>query len=442
MSFSNFGLATEVINSIKTLGYLDPTPIQKEAISKIMIGKDVLGIAQTGTGKTGAFLIPIIHRLQPTANNSTSPARHPTRCIILAPTRELADQIFENAKSLTSSSLLRVGVVFGGVNIDQQKDFLNRGVEILIATPGRLLDHIEQKNLRLDFVSIFTLDEADRMLDMGFLPDLQRIIEKLPKKRQSLLFSATFSDDIKKFSKKILSENSELVQVSVNNSTAVTVDQVIYELTNYESKLHYLHKLLKKNTPQQILIFTNTKNEASNLANYIRRKDVLTDSIHGNKSQSERLKVLESFRIGELRVLVATDVAARGLDIPELPVVINFDIPYVAEDYIHRIGRTGRAGSSGIAISLMTFDEREKVIEIEKLIQKKLKKERVGFEQKKINTSHYKQKSTDNSVTSQLRKKSTFVPISNSSRKTKPEKKQLKLPILLTSQPIKTNQKK
>ena len=309
-----------------------------------MIGKDVLGIAQTGTGKTGAFLIPIIHRLQPMANNSTSPARHPIRSIILAPTRELADQIYENAKSFTSSSLLRVGVVFGGVNIDQQKDLLGKGVEILIATPGRLLDHLKQKNLRFDFVSIFTLDEADRMLDMGFLPDLQQIIGKLPKKRQSLLFSATFSDDIKNFSKKILDTNSELVQVSTSNSTAVTVDQVVYELVNYEHKKKYLHTLINKNKENQILIFTNTKNEASSLANYLHKNKFLTDSIHGNKTQSDRLKVLESFKLGNTRILVATDVAARGLDIPELPVVINFDVPFIAEDYIHRIGRTGRAG--------------------------------------------------------------------------------------------------
>ena len=306
------------IKSIENLGYSDPTPIQDKAISKIMIGKDVLGIAQTGTGKTGAFLIPIIHRLQPMANNSTSPARHPIRSIILAPTRELADQIYENAKSFTSFSFLRVGVVFGGVNIDQQKELLNKGVEILIATPGRLLDHLKQKNIRFDFVSIFTLDEADRMLDMGFLPDLQQIIGKLPKKRQSLLFSATFSDEIKKFSKKILDTNSELVQVSSSNSTAVTVDQIIYELMNYEHKKRYLHILINNNKASQILIFTNTKNEASSLSNHLQKNKFLTDSIHGNKTQSDRLKVLDSFKLGDIRIVVAPAVAARGLDIPEV----------------------------------------------------------------------------------------------------------------------------
>ena len=428
------------MKSIENLGYSEPTPIQEKAISKIMIGKDVLGIAQTGTGKTGAFLIPIIHRLQPMANNSTSPARHPIRSIILAPTRELADQIYENAKSFTSSSLLRVGVVFGGVNINQQKDLLGKGVEILIATPGRLLDHLKQKNLRFDFVSIFTLDEADRMLDMGFLPDLQQIIGKLPKKRQSLLFSATFSDDIKNFSKKILDTNSELVQVSTSNSTAATVDQVVYELVNYEHKKKYLHTLINKNKENQILIFTNTKNEASGLANYLHKNKFLTDSIHGNKTQSDRLKVLESFKLGNTRILVATDVAARGLDIPELPVVINFDVPFIAEDYIHRIGRTGRAGSSGIAVSLMTTDDQEKILEIENLIKCKLKKEMIDFE--KIQPSHESNLKKKNHEFFPPKKRQNFVDVSGVSQNIKNRVRQQKLPILLTKHPDKNYQKK
>ncbi len=439
-SFSNFGLVSEVMKSIEKLGYSDPTPIQEKAISKIIIGKDVLGIAQTGTGKTGAFLIPIIHRLQPMANNSTSPARHPIRSIILAPTRELADQIYENAKSFTSSSFLRVGVVFGGVNIDQQKELLNKGVEILIATPGRLLDHLKQKNIRFDFVSIFTLDEADRMLDMGFLPDLQQIVEKLPKKRQSLLFSATFSDEIKKFSKKILDTNSELVQVSNSNSTAVTVDQVVYQLMNYDHKKNYLFELIDKNNSNQILIFTNTKNEASSLANYLQKNNFLTDSIHGNKTQSDRLKVLENFKLGNIRILVATDVAARGLDIPELPVVINFDVPFVAEDYIHRIGRTGRAGSSGIAISLMTSDDEEKITEIEKLTKCKLKKQVVSFEKTQVVTELNVKINNDEFAST--RKKQKFTAVSGISQNLKNRIKQQKLPILLTKQPIKKYQKK
>ncbi|OUT98542.1 MAG: hypothetical protein CBC01_03010 [Betaproteobacteria bacterium TMED41] len=440
MSFSSFGLSREVMRSIDELGYSEPTPIQVKAISKIMIGKDVLGIAQTGTGKTGAFLIPIIHRLQPMANNSTSPARHPVRTIILAPTRELANQIYENAKSFTSSSFLRVGVVFGGVSIDQQTDILNKGVEILIATPGRLLDHIEQKNLRLDSVSIFTLDEADRMLDMGFLPDLQKIVQKLPKQRQSLLFSATFSGEIKKFSKKILNTDAELVQVSVSNSTAVTVDQVVYELINYEKKKRYLLDLVKKNEENQMLIFTNTKNEASNLANYLHRNKFLTNCIHGNKTQSDRLKVLDSFKLGKLRILVATDVAARGLDIPELPVVINFDVPYVAEDYIHRIGRTGRAGSSGIAISLMTFEDSEKISEIEKLIKRKLKKEKIDANNYHESKETNNKKNNDNLALSKNKNKN--ISVSGESKKPTNEKKQSILPILLTSQPLKNYQKK
>tara|TARA_S200000501_G_C20802490_1_gene734707 strand:- start:150 stop:1475 length:1326 start_codon:yes stop_codon:yes gene_type:complete len=439
-SFFNFGLAPEVIKSIENLGYSDPTPIQDKAISKIMIGKDVLGIAQTGTGKTGAFLIPIIHRLQPMANNSTSPARHPIRSIILAPTRELADQIYENAKSFTSFSFLRVGVVFGGVNIDQQKELLNKGVEILIATPGRLLDHLKQKNIRFDFVSIFTLDEADRMLDMGFLPDLQQIIGKLPKKRQSLLFSATFSDEIKKFSKKILDTNSELVQVSSSNSTAVTVDQIIYELMNYEHKKRYLHILINNNKASQILIFTNTKNEASSLSNHLQKNKFLTDSIHGNKTQSDRLKVLDSFKLGDIRILVATDVAARGLDIPELPVVINFDIPFVAEDYIHRIGRTGRAGSSGIAISLMTSDDEDRILEIENLTQCRLKRERVGIEKTQLLSESNLKKNNDKNFSLSQKHKSLSVP--GISRNLKSRVRQQKLPVLLTSHPIKNHQKK
>ncbi len=440
MTFSSFGLAPEVMKAIESLGYSDPTPIQKQAISKIMIGKDVFGIAQTGTGKTGAFLIPTIHRLQPMANSSTSPARHPIRSVILAPTRELANQIYENAKSFTTSSLLRVGVVFGGVNIDQQTAFLNKGVEILIATPGRLLDHINQKNLRLDYVSVFTLDEADRMLDMGFLPDLQKIIEKVPQKRQSLLFSATFSDEVKKFSKKILNTDSELVQVSVSNSTAVTVDQIIYELTNYEHKKKYLHKLIEQKKSSQILIFTNTKQEASSLSNFLHRNNFLADCIHGNKTQSDRLSVLESFKNGGIRILVATDVAARGLDILELPVVINFDVPFVAEDYIHRIGRTGRAGSTGIAISLMTAGDSEKISEIEKLIKRELKKEKIELEKSHERFSNNRKKNVNEVLSPKYEKQNTsFVGMSY---QIKPGKKQADLPILLTSLPARNHQKK
>ncbi|OUW04459.1 MAG: hypothetical protein CBD16_02260 [Betaproteobacteria bacterium TMED156] len=422
MTFFSLGLAPIVLKDISAMGFSDPTPIQKEAITKIMVGKDVLGIAQTGTGKTGAFLIPIIHRLQKLANTSTSPARHPVRSIILAPTRELADQIYNNAKSFTLSSSLRVGVVFGGVSIDQQTQFLNQGLEILIATPGRLLDHINQKNLRLESVSILTLDEADRMLDMGFLPDLQKIISLIPSKRQSLLFSATFSNEIKKFSKTILNSNYELVQVSKNNSTAITVDQTIYKLDNYEEKKKYIYQLINKRLSNQILVFVNTKLEASRLANYLDRRDILANSIHGNKSQSDRLTVLQSFKTGEIRVLVATDVAARGLDIEELPVVINFDIPFLAEDYIHRVGRTGRAGSSGIAISLMVPDDDTKIIEIEKLINRKIRRNTV--EVKSTNKKEVVQPITN----TQNNKKNILASFSSKSKNTK---KHEKIPILL-----------
>ena len=423
MSFSSFGLAPQILKAIEALGFSSPTPIQVKSIPKIILGKDVLGIAQTGTGKTGAFLIPIVHKLNPFANNSTSPAKHPLRSIILAPTRELADQIFENAQSFTRETCLRVGVVFGGTNFDKQIDVLNRGVEILIATPGRLIDHIEQKNLYLDQVSILVLDEADRMLDMGFLPDLKKIIQVLPAVRQSLFFSATFSKEIRSFSKTILSSNYDLIQVSNSNSTANTVDQKIFKIMDNENKRERLLKILKKFPDFQILVFVNTKVEASKLAQFLIKKNILADSIHGNKSQLDRLSVLEKFKQKKIRVMVATDVAARGLDIEQLPVVVNFDIPFIAEDYIHRIGRTGRAGSLGVAISLMTDEDKEKILEIEKLTKNKIKIENLVLEEnKKIDKQ---KKDSKNNLTAVTEKNSSF-------GKTIKTKKNKVLPILLT----------
>ena len=369
--FQSFGLAESIVRAVTELGYREPTPIQAQAIPVVMQGHDVMGAAQTGTGKTAGFALPILQRLLTHANASASPARHPVRALILAPTRELADQIYANVREYARHTHLRSAVVFGGVDIAPQIAALRQGCEVLIATPGRLLDHLGQRTVALAQAEILVLDEADRMLDMGFLPDIQRIINVLPAKRQNLMFSATFSEDIRKLASSFL-RHPVSIEVARRNAAADTVEQVVYRVPDVEAKRAAVAQLVRERAISQVIVFTNTKIGASRLARQLERDGLNASAIHGDKSQQERLATLEGFKKGEVSVLVATDVAARGLDIAELPAVINYDLPYSPEDYVHRIGRTGRAGASGLALSLMTHNDERLHQEIEKLLKRKL----------------------------------------------------------------------
>ena len=372
--FEHFGLDPRIVAAVKAMGYTTPTPIQSKAIPLVMQGKDVMGAAQTGTGKTAGFALPIIQRLLPQASTSMSPARHPVRALILAPTRELADQVADNVKRYITGTPLRCAVVYGGVDMDPQTQALRTGVEIVVATPGRLLDHLQSKNTSLGQVQIVVLDEADRMLDMGFLPDISRILSLLPKERQSLMFSATFSEEIKKLAANFLRE-PVLVEVARRNATAENVTQEVVKLHESE-KTDALLELLRTRGEgggrlTQVLVFVNSKIECRRLARQLQKAGVNADAIHGDKTQDERMKALEGFKAGSIEVLVATDVAARGLDIVELPVVINYDVPFSPEDYVHRIGRTGRAGASGLTIMMMTGSDERSVAAIERLTKQK-----------------------------------------------------------------------
>jgi ATP-dependent RNA helicase RhlE len=371
-SFAELGLAPELQRAVADAGYTTPTPIQAQAIPTILAGKDVMGGAQTGTGKTAAFALPILHKLLPTANASPSPARHPVRALILTPTRELAVQVEESFRTYGAHTKLRSTVVFGGVDIKQQLPIVRGGVEILVATPGRLLDHIEQKSVYLGQVEIFVLDEADRMLDMGFIPDIKRIMALLPAtaKRQNLLFSATFSGEIKKLADQMLNA-PQLIEVAKRNTAAETVSQYAYKVPA-EAKRGLLEYLVRSRNLNQVLCFVRTKHGTSRLARQLERDGLVTDAIHGDKTQAARMDALAAFKEGKLQVLVATDVAARGLDIDDLPLVVNYELPHVPEDYIHRIGRTGRAGASGEAISLVAPEEERYLADIEKLLKKKV----------------------------------------------------------------------
>jgi ATP-dependent RNA helicase RhlE len=375
MSFESFGLHPDLMRAVADAGYTTPTPIQSQAIPVIIQGKDVMGAAQTGTGKTAAFTLPILQRLMVHANTSASPARHPVRALMLAPTRELADQIAQNVAQYACHVPLRSAVVFGGVDMNPQTAALRAGVEILIATPGRLLDHVQQKTVSLANVSVLVLDEADRMLDMGFLPDLQRIVNLLPKDRQSLLFSATFSTEIRRLAKTFLNDTPVVIEVAARNAMADNVSQIVYKVDRADQKRAAVAQIIKAEGLRQVIVFTNTKIGASRLARELQREGIAADAIHGDKSQGERLATLEKFKKGEVEVMVATDVAARGLDIAELPAVINYDLPYSPEDYVHRIGRTGRAGASGRAMSLMISDDARLLSEIEKLVKKSIPQE-------------------------------------------------------------------
>jgi ATP-dependent RNA helicase RhlE len=367
--FEDFGLSADILRALADQGYIHPTPIQAQAIPVVLQGRDVMGAAQTGTGKTAGFSLPIIQRLLEHANTSASPARHPVRALILTPTRELADQVAENVKNYSRHTPLRATVVFGGVDIGPQTAALRSGIEIVIATPGRLLDHVQQKTVNLSQTEIFVMDEADRMLDMGFLPDLQRIINLLPKKRQNLMFSATFSPEIKKLANSFL-DKPVVIEVARSNATADKVTQVVYKVSE-EAKRDVVSHLIRGRDLKQVLVFSNTKIGASRLARHLEQQGVKASAIHGDKSQAERMAALDAFKSGTIDVLVATDVAARGLDIAELPCVINYDLPYNAEDYVHRIGRTGRAGASGDAISLYSDKDERLLIDIEKMIKHK-----------------------------------------------------------------------
>ena len=368
--FDSFGLAPEILRALQEQGYVHPTPIQAQAIPVVLQGRDVMGAAQTGTGKTAGFSLPIIQILMAHANSSASPARHPVRALILTPTRELADQVADNVKAYSRFTSLRSTVVFGGVDMAPQTTILRNGVEIVIATPGRLLDHVAQKSINLSQTQILIMDEADRMLDMGFLPDLQRIINLLPKKRQNLMFSATFSPEIKKLAASFL-DNPVTIEVARSNATSENVTQVLYKVDEDE-KRDAVSFIIRERGLKQVIVFSNTKMGASRLAVHLVKQGVKAAAIHGDKSQQERMAALEAFKRGEVEILVATDVAARGLDISEMPCVINFDLPYNAEDYVHRIGRTGRAGAKGDAISLHTDKDERLLADIEKLIKQKI----------------------------------------------------------------------
>jgi superfamily II DNA/RNA helicase len=373
ISFADLKLAPEILKALTESGYTIPTPVQAQAIPLVLEGSDLMAGAQTGTGKTAAFVLPMLQKLLPHASSSTSPARHPVRALILVPTRELAIQVEESVKTYAKHCKLRSLVVFGGVDIKTQTPHLKTGVEILVATPGRLLDHVEMKSVLLNQVQMLVLDEADRMLDMGFMPDLKRILALLPKQRQNLMFSATFSNDIKKLSAEFLTR-PKLIEVARSNATAENVTQKVY-LVEQADKHVLLAQLLRGSDATQVLVFTKTKLTAGRLAKQLQKDGVAADAIHGDKTQLERIQALDAFKQGTVTVLIGTDVAARGLDIDQLPMVINYEIPSAPEDYVHRIGRTGRAGASGKAISLVSPEEEKYLKEIEKLIKTEIPKE-------------------------------------------------------------------
>ncbi len=377
MSFSELGLSAELLRAIDEQGYTQPTPVQTQAIPVIMAGRDILAGAQTGTGKTAGFTLPLLQRL--TASTPQGQTKRVPRALILTPTRELAAQVAESVATYGKYLALKSAVVFGGVGIHPQIDALRRGVDIVVATPGRLLDHVGQKTVDLSKIEILVLDEADRMLDMGFIHDIRKILALLPQGRQNLLFSATYSDEIKQLADKLLN-NPALVEVARRNIDAEGVTQVVHRVDR-ERKRELLSHLISTNDWRQILVFTRTKHGANRLAEQLEKDGITAAAIHGNKSQGARTRALADFKAGKVRVLVATDIAARGLDIDQLPHVVNFELPNVAEDYVHRIGRTGRAGASGEAVSLVCVDELELLSGIQRLIKRELPVVNVpGFE--------------------------------------------------------------
>ncbi len=375
MSFTSLGLSQALLKAISKKGYTTPSPIQQKAIPHILQGKDILASAQTGTGKTAGFTLPLLHILSENPKEKFSPIR----ALILTPTRELAAQVYDNVKEYSTFLNIRSAVIFGGVNQKPQIATMRQGIDVLVATPGRLLDLINQGHISLKRVEILVLDEADRMLDMGFLRDIERIIKMMPEKRQNLMFSATFSPDIKKLAHGILNHPVQ-VEATPENTTVDAISQKVYRVAK-GLKTDLITKLISEGNWKQVLVFGRTKHGANKLTEKLVKAGITAAAIHGNKSQGARTKALEGFKKGSIRVLVATDIAARGLDIPLLPHVINFEIPNIPEDYVHRIGRTGRAGASGEAISLVSADETTFLRDIEKLVGMKIPSEVIaGFE--------------------------------------------------------------
>lgn len=374
MSFDSLGLSDPILRAIADKGYEQPSPIQLKAIPAILSGRDVMAMAQTGTGKTAGFTLPLLQRL----SSGPKVQSNQIRALVLTPTRELAAQVAENVHEYSKYLPLKSAVVFGGVKINPQMQKLRVGVDVLIATPGRLLDLYKQNAIQFKQLEVLVLDEADRMLDMGFIHDIRRIIALLPPKRQNLMFSATFSGDINTLAKSIVTNPIELA-VNPKNTTAVTIEQCVHPVDK-NKKSALLCKLILDNNWQQVLVFTRTKHGANKLTKFIETHGVSAAAIHGNKSQGARTRALAEFKSGKIRALIATDIAARGLDISQLPQVVNFELPNVAEDYVHRIGRTGRAGANGHAISLVCADEYKDLLGIERLIKKAIPREEIeGF---------------------------------------------------------------
>ena len=370
VNFASLGLAEPLLRAISESGYTTPTPIQAQAIPLVLAGGDLLAAAQTGTGKTAGFTLPLLHRLATTPAPAAKPGR--PRCLILTPTRELAAQVEESVQTYGKHLPLNSMVMFGGVNINPQITALKKRLDILVATPGRLLDHAGQKTVDLSGVEILVLDEADRMLDMGFIRDIRKVLAMLPKQRQNLLFSATFSDEIRSLANGLLN-NPGCVEVARRNTTTELVEQSVY-LVPQKQKRDLLVHLVKEHDWHQVLVFTRTKHGANRLAEYLGKHGIPAAAIHGNKSQSARTKALSQFKDNSLPVLVATDIAARGLDIDQLPQVVNFELPNVPEDYVHRIGRTGRAGATGKAISFVDGEEKPYLASIERLIKRSIER--------------------------------------------------------------------
>lgn len=369
MLFKNLGLSAELLRAVEKQGYAEATPIQEQAIPIVLKGRDLLAGAQTGTGKTAGFTLPVLQRLQEAHNEGQK--RHP-RVLVLTPTRELAAQVHESVRDYGQYLPFRSAVVFGGVSINPQKQKLIKGVDIVVATPGRLLDHVQQRSIDLSKVEILILDEADRMLDMGFIRDIRKILNVIPSKRQTLLFSATFSREIKALSAEFMHE-PEQIQVTPENTAVELVSQVIYPVDKHR-KRELLSQKIGEEDWQQVLVFTRTKHGANKLAEQLGKDGITSAAIHGNKSQGARTKALADFKAGTVRVLVATDIAARGIDIDKLPYVVNFELPNIPEDYVHRIGRTARAGQEGHAISLVCVDELKLLRDIEKLLGSPIEK--------------------------------------------------------------------
>jgi len=378
MSFNTLGLKAELLRAIEAQGYTTPTPVQTQAIPAILKGGDILAGAQTGTGKTAAFTLPMLQRLSDATAEAGTKRKRVVRALVLTPTRELAAQVAESTQNYGKHLALKSTVVFGGVNIKPQIDKLRQGVDIIVATPGRLLDHATQKTVDLSQVEVLILDEADRMLDMGFINDIKKILALIPNKRQNLLFSATYSNEIKKLAQQLLNEPT-MIEVARQNTATETVSQLVHPVDRAR-KRELLTHIIDAGEWKQVLVFTRTKHSANRLSKQLEQSGISSAAIHGNKSQAQRTKALKSFKTNDIRVLVATDIAARGLDIDQLPHVVNFELPNVAEDYIHRIGRTGRAGNEGEAVSLVCIDELKLLSGIEKLIKRDIDKEIIeGF---------------------------------------------------------------